>query len=197
VKSSDDESEAVRAAVRAVRSGNTDAFSEIVKRYQRRVFGLTLMVLRDPGSAEEVTQDAFVRAYTHLAAYDTRRPFYPWLATIAVRLAQNRVLQRIRIRDREVEATEPDAAEASVADPLSTLMTDEEGRRLWQHVSHLPAGERTAVILHYRQDLGIKEVARALGVTAGTVKTFLFRARQKLRRLAGDRPGGPTGGETA
>ena len=59
-------------------------------RYQGRLFGLVLMMVREPAAAEEVTQDAFVRAYTHLDRYD-QRPFYPWLATIAVRLAQNRL----------------------------------------------------------------------------------------------------------
>ena len=57
--------------------------------YQGRLFGLVLMMVRQPAGAEEVTQDAFVRAYTHLDRYDDHRPFYPWLASIAVRLAQN------------------------------------------------------------------------------------------------------------
>lgn len=58
-------------------------------RYQARLFGLVLMMVREPTGAEEVTQDTSVRAYTNLAAYDDRRPFYPWLAAIADRLAQN------------------------------------------------------------------------------------------------------------
>jgi len=184
-----DEPAAVRAAVHAVRSGHADAFSEIVRRYQRRVFGLALMVLREPAAAEEVTQDAFVRAYTHLDAYDTSRPFYPWLATIAVRLAQNRLVHRGRVTEHEAPAAGPDVSDAGATDPLSSLISSEDGRALWRRVAELPAGERSAVILHYRQDLGVKDVARALGVTAGTVKTFLFRARQRLRRMAADAPG--------
>ena len=171
----------MRAAVDAVRSGRADAFNEIVRQYQRRVFGLALMLLREPGAAEEVTQDAFVRAYTHLDAYDTSRPFYPWLATIAVRLSQNRIAQRGRITENEAPAAGPDVTDAGAVDPLSSLIASEEGRALWRSVAGLPAGERSAVILYYRHDLGVKDVARALGVTAGTVKTFLFRARERLR----------------
>lgn len=176
------EHDAVREAVEAVRRGKSDAFSEIVRRYQRRVFGLALMILRDAGAAEDVAQDAFVRAYTHLDAYDPSRPFYPWIATIAVRLSQNRIAQRGRLTRHEAPPAGPETEDAGSMDPLASLIATEEGRELWRRVAELPAGERSAVLLHYRQDLGVKDVARALGVTAGTVKTFLFRARQRLRK---------------
>ena len=69
--------------------------------YQDRLFGLVLMMVRQPAGAEEVTQDAFVRAYTHIQHYDDHRPFYPWLATIAVRLAQNWLRRHGRTVRRE------------------------------------------------------------------------------------------------
>jgi RNA polymerase sigma-70 factor (ECF subfamily) len=78
----------VRSAVRAIRRGEGDAFRHLVELYQKRIFGLALMIVRDHYGAEEITQDAFVRAYKHLDRYDERRPFYPWLATITIRHAQ-------------------------------------------------------------------------------------------------------------
>jgi RNA polymerase sigma-70 factor (ECF subfamily) len=72
-----------------VRRGDREAFGYLVRKYQGRLFGLVLMMLRQPPGAEEVTQDAFVRAFLHIDQYDEHRPFYPWLASIAVRLAQN------------------------------------------------------------------------------------------------------------
>lgn len=176
----------VREAVHAVRNGDADAFGKIVRTYQRQVFGLALMIVRDPAAAEEVAQDAFVRAFTHLDAYEAHRPFYPWLATIAVRLAQNRLAQRHRVAMREAPPPATEVEDAAAAEPLTTLIANDESRRLWRLVSELPPGERSAVVLHYRQDLGVRDIARLLGVTAGTVKTFLFRARQKLRHRAGD-----------
>ena len=176
----------VRDAVRAVRHGDAEAFGHIVKLYQRQVFGLALMFVRDPAAAEEVAQDAFVRAFTHLDAYDECRPFYPWLATITVRLAQNRLVQQRGRTAREAPPPATETADAAAIDSLAGLISNEEGRRLWRLVADLPAGERTAVVLHYRQDLGVRDIARVLGVTAGTVKTFLFRARQKLRRLVNE-----------
>ena len=69
-----------------VLNGERHAFDAIVSRHQKRVFSLLLMMLRDHPSAEEVTQDTFMRAYLNLHKYDPLRPLYPWLATIAARL---------------------------------------------------------------------------------------------------------------
>ena len=173
-----------RQSILAVRDGDPNAFGLLVKRYQKRLFGLTMMMLRDPSVAEEITQDAFVRAYTHLHLYDDRRPFYPWLATIGVRLAQTRLARRARRHQHEESEPTPGSEPTSDDDPLGEILADESGRELWQAVADLPAGERTAVFLYYRQDMKVNDIARALGVTAGTVKTMLFRARKKLRETS-------------
>ena len=130
-----------------------------------------------------------MRAYTRLDRYDDQQPFYPWLATIAVRLAQNRLRHQGQIRQREGtpldRAPEPSAGQS----PLSALMADERDRQLRHAVTALSSGERTAVMLHYRDGLPVRDVARALGVTTGTIKTLLFRARKHLReRLGANRP---------
>ncbi len=180
----------VRDAVQAIRRGDSQAFERVVALYQRRLFGLALMMTRDPAGAEEVAQDALVRAFLHLDAYDERRPFYPWLSSIAVRLAQNWLVKRARETTREgTELAEDHAAAAPGADPLAALIAGEDDRRLWRSVAALPSGERTAAILYYRDDLSVRQIAFALGVTAGTVKTLLFRARRRLRHtLAGTAP---------
>ncbi len=177
----------VHRAVAAIRGGDRQAFAPIVELFQRRLFGLALMMTRDPSGADEVVQDAFVRAFAHLHAYDTRRPFYPWISTIAVRLAQNWLVRRTRVHTREGTALddEHDAASGG-SDPLAGLITDERDRRLWQSVAALPSGERTAVILYYRQDMSVEQIASAIGVSGGTIKTLLFRGRQKLRRALAD-----------
>jgi RNA polymerase sigma-70 factor, ECF subfamily len=174
-----------RDVVVAVRQGNRDAFGRLVSIYQGRLFGLVLMMLRDRAGAEEVTQDAFVRAYTHLARYDEGRPFYPWLASIAVRLAQNWLVGRGRTVRREGTALESAPEPGAEPAVLSRLEADERRRELWDAVSSLSSGERTAVMLFYRDEMAVGDVARALGVTAGTVKTLLFRARRHLRERLG------------
>lgn len=180
----DAEAEIVGAAVRAVRVGDRESFGRIVAIYQRRVFALALMLTREPAGAEDVAQEAFVRAFVHLDAYDARRPFYPWISTIAVRLAQNWLVVRARQRTREGSQVDEETnarADDRPRDALVALITDESDRRLWRAVSALPSGQRACVILHYRQELSVREIAAALGVTTGTVKTLLFRARRRLR----------------
>ena len=174
-----------RDVVRDVRRGNRDAFAHLVRAYEGRLFGLALMMVRDPAGAEEVAQDAFVRACTHLDHYDDRRPFYPWLASIAVRLAQNWLRRRGRTVRREGASLDSVPEPCTVAAALTTLIANERDRRLWQTVSALPSGERTAVMLYYRDEMAVRDIARALGVTSGTIKTLLFRARRHLRERLG------------
>jgi RNA polymerase sigma-70 factor (ECF subfamily) len=178
-----------RDVVVDVRRGDREAFAHLVRAYQGRLFGLVLMMVRQPAGAEEVTQDAFVRAYTHLDHYDEHRPFYPWLASIAVRLAQNWLRQHGRTIRREGtpidHAEEPETSDAA----LSTLLANERNGRLWREVAALSSGERTAVLLYYRDEMAVGDIARAIGVTTGTIKTLLFRARRHLReRLQATQP---------
>jgi len=177
--------DAVQEAVDLALGGDREAFGQLVRLLEARVYGLTLMVVRDPWGAAEVTQDAFVRAFRKFELYDQRRPFYPWIAAIAVRLSQTWLRRNARRQIREGTelggAPEPRAREH----PLEEIIADEEARILWRAVAGLPSGERTAVYMYYRDELGVEEIAHALGIATGTVKTFLFRARRKLRRVLG------------
>ena len=168
-----------------VRGGDREAFGLLVQRHQDRLFGLVMMMVRERSGAEDVAQDAFVRAYTHLERYDVERPFYPWLAAIAVRLAQNWLRSRGRSIRREGaeldQAKEPSSPESA----LGGLVADEQRQQLWAAVSTLAAGERAAVVLYYRDELAVRDIAAALGVSIGTIKTLLFRARRHLRARLG------------
>ena len=174
-------SEDDREVVREVRRGDREAFGRLVERYQRRLFGVVLMMVREPAAAEEIAQDAFVRAYLHLDQYDDGRPFYPWLATIAVRLSQNWLRAHGRSVHREGTALDGAPEPAQPAPALEGLIEDEQSRRLWRAVAALSSGERTAVMLYYREEMPVRDIAQALGVTTGTIKTLLFRARRHLR----------------
>ncbi len=178
---------ALRAAVAAVRAGDRDAFVVIVSACRRRLYALALMMMRDAPAAEDVTQDTLVRAWRQLDRYDESRPLYPWLAAICVRLAQDalRAARRRLAREGEALAAAIDH-EAASADALTGVIEHDQSLRLWRALSDLPSGQRTAAFLYYRQDLPVRDVAAGLGVTEGTVKTLLFRARQSLRRAMTD-----------
>lgn len=178
----------LRAAVDAVRAGNKDAYALVIRLYQKRLLSLALMFVRDRAAAEDVVQEALVRAYTYLDRYEEIREFYPWIATITVRLAQN--WRRNRANKSAPETDGPEAQIEAPDDVLGEIIVDERAAKLWRAVSRLPQGERAAVVLFYQQDMKLNDVAHVLGVTPGSVKTLLFRAREKLRNQIGSSASG-------
>ena len=98
-----------------------------------------------------------------------------------MRLSQNWLRQHGRTVSREGasldQAQEPQSTDAA----LHELISDEQGRRLWRAVATLPSGERTAITMYYRDEMSVGDIALALGVTSGTIKTLLYRARRRLR----------------
>lgn len=171
--------------IKRVLDGEHHAYNELFHRYQSRVYSMVLMMLKDRSGAEEVTQDAFLRAYSNLAKYDQGRPFYPWLATIAARLGINWI-NRTGANQKSRQA-EFDSAELPSRDPspLDELESHQVEHSLWEQVANLPQGERTAVLMFYKQELTVNEIAGILGVTKGTIKTFLHRGRAHLRTQIG------------
>ena len=173
-----------RRAVESVLAGDPGAFRALVRRHQQPIFALAMMMTRERPAAEEVAQDAFLNAFRHLDRYDRQRPFYPWLATIATRLAQTWLRRHGAHLALAAPGTNADGT-ALIVDtqpsPTEVAMAEEQQRTLWGHVAALSSGERTAVQLHYRQQCSVDEVARQMGVAPGTIKTLLFRARRKLR----------------
>ncbi len=171
----------VSILIRELRGGRVEAYSDIVKLYQRRVIALSLMIVRDFAAAEDLAQDAFVRAYKQLHRYDDKQGFYPWLATITVRLSQNWLRAEKRAKTRVEAAHEGDETK-SQRDFLTDLIEDENGRQLWLAVAALPSAERTATLLYYQQDMKVMDIAKAMNVSDGSIKTMLYRSRQKLRK---------------
>jgi RNA polymerase sigma factor (sigma-70 family) len=170
----------IAEAVRAVRAGDVQAYATVVERFQGPLMTFCTTMLRDRQAAEELAQDTLVRAYERLDLFDVRQPMKPWLFKIAYRLAQ----QRWRARNREMarrEAVAPMIGQGrDDPGPVERLLADERSELLWQAVSRLPLAQRTAVVLYYREDLTVKEVAEAMRVSPDTVKTHLLRARARI-----------------
>lgn len=168
-------------AVQAIRRGNAQAYAAIVKRFQGSMMTLCVAILRDHQAADEVVQDVFVRAYQRLDTFDLERPMKPWLVKIAYRLAQ----QRWRASSNELMHRKAAMARLqqshSDQDPSRRLLRQERSEVLWNAVHELPLAQRAAVLLYYRDNLTIHEVARVMTISSGTVKTHLFRARNQLQ----------------
>lgn len=169
--------------IRAVLAGNTDRFAEIIGQYQSAVLTLVLVILRDRQAALEVTQDVFVSAWQRLNSFDQTRPIKPWLMGIACHAAANyRQTQAKEVR-HERQLTKCPKPMPQQENPLDVLINDERSGILWKMIDLLAPGEQVAVLLFYREGLSVEQVARALEVSPGTVKTSLFRARQHLRKM--------------
>jgi RNA polymerase sigma-70 factor (ECF subfamily) len=162
------------------RQGDLAAFEEVVRRYQRRVYGVALRIVRAHDTADDVAQEAFVRAWRALDRFDLGRPFGPWVCRIAANLAVNQVRSP---RARE-EGLPEGHAETPSADPspLGAVLDVEARRLLDEAVAGLSPEQRAVFVLRAVEEMSYEEIAGTLGVSPGTVMSRLFRARERLAK---------------
>jgi len=168
-----------RDLVRLAQGGDQAAFRRLVERHGGRAHALALRILRSASDAEEVAQDAFVRAWRALPGFRGDAAFGSWLYRIVARRAFDRaaVLKGRRTRETDVEAAEELAAAASGPDPEA----GERARRLERLLAELPEVPRAVVTLYYFEDRSVEDVAKTMRMPVNTVKTHLHRARAALR----------------
>jgi RNA polymerase sigma factor (sigma-70 family) len=163
------------------------SFEALVVAYERLVFGLALRVVGNRADAEEVAQDTFERAYWALAGYPAERvaamALRPWLATIALNLARNRLRRRPPpARPLEGGDGQPLAVAApAAAEPAQVAERHDDRELLAELLAGLPRGQREAVVLRHVEGLAYAEVAEVLGRPVGTVKTHAHRGVRQLR----------------
>jgi RNA polymerase sigma factor (sigma-70 family) len=164
-------------------SGNPDDAAAFVRRFQSRVYGLALTIVRDPDLADEVAQETFVRAWRHAGTYDARRGRVPaWLLTIARNLAIDRV--RLRV----ATPTDPDVIASELDIARQDSMPDVAERdRLRRAVAALPDDQRRALVLAVYSGRTAREISELDHIPLGTVKTRLRAAMMKLRETLGVR----------
>jgi RNA polymerase sigma-70 factor (ECF subfamily) len=174
--------------VRRAKRGDDSAFEELVRRYDRNVFRIAQHITQNREDAEDVVQDAFLKAYGNLAQFQEQSKFYTWL----VRIAVNEALMKLRRRrpertislDEEVK-TEDDSVPREVADwspNPEQQYTQAELRDILDRTIHgLPATFRTVFVLRDVEGLSTEETAEALELSVPAVKSRLLRARLQLR----------------
>ncbi len=169
--------------VRECLAGDTRAFGVLVDRYQRRVIAICARVAGGPyEDAQDLAQEAFLRAYTNLARYQAGRSFFAWLYRIAVNLALNARSRRHggpAAADILAGLPDPDPG----GEPAARLERAEQARRVQAALARLPADYAAILALRYGADLDYTEIAATLELPMGTVKARLHRAKALLRPL--------------
>jgi RNA polymerase sigma-70 factor, ECF subfamily len=155
--------------VREATGGDLDAFEELVRRLQRRVYGFAYQHLRDSNEAHDLAQEIFVKLYRNLARYDSERAFEPWFWKLAANTTINYRRRRVPIPAEPSDET-ADETRTTTHDPA-----------LVQALAQLDPGYRLPVLLHYYADLSLEQVALTLNVSVPAIKSRLHRARAQLR----------------
>jgi RNA polymerase sigma-70 factor, ECF subfamily len=174
--------------VAQAKAGDQNAFAELVNRYERKIYRLAKNITRNDEDAEDVLQDAFLKAYTHLDSFKGDSKFYTWI----VRIAVNEALMRLRKRknDRSVPLDEPvelgeETVQREIAvweDNPEQQYSQEEWRRILDEaVDSLKPDFRTVFVLRDIEELSTEETAETLGISVPAVKSRLLRARLALR----------------
>jgi RNA polymerase sigma-70 factor, ECF subfamily len=167
--------------VQRAQAGDVQAFAELVLANQQFVYNLALRSLGDPQEAEDISQEAFLRTWQALPNFRAKAQFRTWLYRIVINLCYNRLPRLRKELSALGEEVIVDFPVESPPDPLSGLEADERRSFLHHQVEELPECYQMMITLRFQQDLSYAEIAEVLSLPIGTVKTGLFRARERLR----------------
>lgn len=171
-----------RELIASAQNGDTRAFEQLVRTHQGIALRVAYLVVRNPTEAEDVTQDAFVKAYRSLGTFQLDAPFRPWM----LRIVRNEALNRVRGTKRRERLAlqvinDPVSGDAAPS-PETVVMSGEEHRRLLGLVDGLPERYRSVLVHRHLLDLSEQETSEILGVPVGTVKSRSSRGLQRLRK---------------
>ena len=168
--------------VAAAQGGDQTAFGEIVRRYQRAVYRVAYGLTRNPTDADDLAQEAFIRAYQAIGRFRVGEPLYPWLSRITVNLAYSLYRRRKRRPETPLEPLlEAGRQWASEDDPVEESAKREYHGRLEEAFTELSVEHQAVLVLRVVEGLSYDEIAKSLSVPVGTVMSRLSRARGELK----------------
>jgi len=168
--------------LRLLRSGDQRVFAEFIDKYKEMVFLCCRRLGLREDEVEDVASETFLAAYRGLRRYSGQAELSTWLWSIAYRQAVNHLRKNRRAWQLEVEPDE-DIASTKEQGPIAAVQSREQQELVWQAVNRLPKLWAVAVILHYREQKSIVEIAKIMRTRKNTVKTYLFRGRERLRQM--------------
>jgi RNA polymerase sigma-70 factor, ECF subfamily len=172
--------------VALAQKGDQAAFEELVQRHQQKAYRIAFDFARDREEAKDLSQEAFLRAYTHLSNFDGRSGFYTWFYRILVNICLDYKRRQKRAPAEEFNETienqiEPSHPTGNLVTPDQQVIAGQLSRKVGEALESLPPKQRTAFILKNHQGLSIREIAEIMQTAEGTVKVHLHRAVRALR----------------
>lgn len=179
------ERERVAGLVEAAAAGDPRAFRDLMEAFQTTFYGVARRYAGSHEDADDVLQDAFVKIYQNLASLSTPEAFFPWARRVLINTALDRIRRKRTMSGVETAADDPEIAERESAfdSPERGVERREFYRKLERALNVLPPRQREVVTLHDVEGLSTDEVAERIGVPPATVRSNLFYAREKLRRM--------------
>lgn len=176
-----------RQLVARAQRGDKQAFELLVEKYQRKLARLLSRFIRDPAEVEDVTQEAFIKAYRALPAFRGDSAFYTWLYRIGINTAKNYLMAmgRRAPTSTEVEAEEAEGFEEGeqlrdINTPESMLLSNEIAKTVNATIEQLPEELRTAIQMREIEGMSYEDIAKAMDCPIGTVRSRIFRAREAI-----------------
>lgn len=167
-----------RALVLRTRRGEVEAYGELVRRYQRAVYNVCYRLCGERREAEDLTQEALIRAYQRLDTFDVERPFRPWVQRVAANLCYNHLSKKRPVQVAIQEEHDPGWGWEHT--PEAAQQTRERSEALRAAIQSLPPHYRVVIELRHFQNMSYAEIAEALDTSISQVKSHLFRARKLL-----------------
>lgn len=172
-----------RELVARAKQGDRVALRELVDGHRERLYGFIFRMVRNPHDAEDICQDAFLKAFASLDSFSTQYRFSTWLFTIGYRVCLNN-LRRKRPVSGEFDFTAISGGDTGESNDVLESQDAARARAMvWTAVERLSSPQRATVLLFYKQEMGCHEIARILQMPPATVKSHLHRARARLREL--------------
>jgi RNA polymerase sigma-70 factor (ECF subfamily) len=166
--------------VARAQNGELPAFEELVKKYQREVYGLACRIISDSEEAKDMTQQAFLQAFIHIKSFRQDAQFRTWLFRIAINQCYNYLKSRKKFGDPvDMDTMVLVGNEES---PESDLVSQDNRRRLYAALEKLPAKQRAVITLKVEQGLSYQEISRVLGGTAGAARVNYCQALKTLKK---------------
>ncbi|HEY4600564.1 MAG TPA: RNA polymerase sigma factor SigW [Cerasibacillus sp.] len=178
----------IREKIKRVKKGDQSAFEDVVVLFQSRIYQHCYRMLGNAHEAEDIAQEAFIRAYVNIHSYDDKRKFSTWLYRIATNLSIDRLRKRKPdfFLDAEIKGTDGLDMYSQLATDARLPEEEVQGMELqnyiYQEIANLPPIYRSIITLRYLEEFSLKEISEIMDLPLGTVKTRIHRGREALRK---------------